>query len=227
MGAGIYSPAEKMTEALEGRELEEFRLRLRDFRRGRTDRETYFNLFLEKGEAVSVAPVVQGLYFMGRGEHIRPWIEFRYQPGLPFSDGSEVDLEETGLTGRLFSLLGELVPPGGSMMVIYGGERHAMLRETERALKRGFPPHVTPLGYHLWNEGFRWFKDWYFPEGWLEGAMKLQATRPLEEAIRLRREEEARGELSDFLSRTRTERERDLVLEKALSRAESIIAALG
>jgi len=227
MDGGLYSPAEMMREALEGREAGGFKLRVRDFRKGRTDRETYFNVFLEKGEATSTRPVAQGLYFMGRGEHIRPWVEFRYDPGLSFSDGSAVDLEELGLTPVIFSLLGGLLPPGGSMMVIYGGEGHPLMRETEKGLKRGFPPHVTPLGYHLWREGFRWFKDWYFPEGWLEGAMKLQATRPLDEEIRARREAQARQELSEFVSAAGRAGAEDPLLKGAVARAESILAALG
>jgi hypothetical protein len=31
----------------------------------------------------------------------------------------------------------------------------------------------------LWIGGCRWFKDWYFAEGWKEGGIKLQGEKPL------------------------------------------------
>ena len=130
------------------------------------------------------------LFFRGRGDNIRAWMEFRYAPGADFPHGGSVDLEEEGLTPGLISILGEPIPPGGSLMIIYGAEEHPIHSETEWGLKRRFPPPATPLGFYLWENGFRWFKDWYFPEGWMEGGMKLQATRPITESVR--------RELQDF-----------------------------
>ena len=172
----IDGPQEVLRQAVEGGELNGYSLEPRDFKQGRTGRETYFNLFLARGGQRSLSPVVQGLFFVGRGDYIKAWIEFRYEPGATFPDGSTVDLEEMGLTAKLFSLLGGLIPPGGSMMAIYGAEHHPISADTEKGLKRSFPPAATPLGYHLWEAGMRWFKDWYFPEGWMEGGMKLQAS---------------------------------------------------
>lgn len=220
----IDGPVEVLRRALEGREIDGFRLRPRDFKPGRTERETYFNLFLEREGLPSLRPVVQGLYFMGRGEYIKAWMEFRYEPRAEFP-GAAVDLEERGLTAGLFALLGGMIPPGGSMMVIYGAEPHPLSADTERGLKRSFPPPATPLGYYLWKTGLRWFKDWYFPEGWMEGGMKLQATRPLDEGIRAERERKAREELQAFVAsmegRTKAYWEED-----ALERAKEIISTL-
>jgi len=221
----IEGPVEALYRGLTGVELDGYTLEPGDFKRGRTDREAYFNLFLSRNGLASRSPIVQGLYFAGRGDYIKAWIEFRYAPVAAFADGTAVDLEESGLAARLFSLLGTLVPPGGSMMVIYGAENHAVSAETEKGLKRSFPPAATPLGYYLWKSGLRWFKDWYFSEGWLEGGMKLQATRPLNEEVRASREAQARKELSAFAASLRG---RDLgPLERdALARAEDILAGL-
>ena len=221
----LESPADILKKTWQDREIDGYSLAVSDFKRGRTDRESYFNLFLNRGGRLSAKPVVQGLFFMGRGDYIKPWLEFRYMPRVELGEGEEVDLVNTGLTDRLFSVLAELIPPGGSMMVIYGAEPHPLLKDTEKGLKRNFPPAVTPLGHHLWRAGFRWYKDWYFPEGWMEGGMKLQATIPLDDYIRRERERKTLDELEEFMrdleGRPPTSLERD-----ALSRAEDIMASL-
>ncbi len=221
----IMAPAQRLEEALGDKRLDGYTLELRDFKKGRTERETYFNIFLGREGTLSLGPVIQGLFFIGRGDYIKAWVEFRYDPRVEFPDGKVMDLEENGLTGTLFSLLGDLIPPGGSMMVIYGAESHPLSANTEKGLKRSFPPAVTPLGYYLWKNDFRWFKDWYFPEGWMEGGMKLQATHPLDEDIRAEREAKTVRELDDFVERLRG---RDLspLEEDALARAEEILSSL-
>ncbi len=221
----IKSPSEVLERILGGGRVGGYTMTLSGLKTGRTGRESYFNLFLARGGEASRKPVVQGLFFAGRGEYIRAWLEFRYDPRVVFGEDMESDLEEEGLTGALFSALGELIPPGGSMMAIYGAEEHPLFRETEMGLKRGFPPPATPLGRYLWDVGLRWFKDWYFPEGWLEGSMKLQATRPLDEAVRSQREERAREELVAFMERLRGGTVSELE-RKALARAEAILSTL-
>jgi len=207
------------------KKLDGYTLELRDFKKGRTERETYFNIFLGKEGELSQGPVIQGLFFIGRGDYIKAWLEFRYDPVAVFPDGEAVDMEEKDLTDTLFSYLGDMIPPGGSMMVIYGAEPHPLSTNTEKGLKRSFPPAATPLGYYLWKNDFRWFKDWYFPEGWMEGGMKLQATHPLDEAVRAEREATAASELEGFVERLRG---RDLspLEEDALERAEDILSSL-
>lgn len=221
----IEGPQEVFSEAIAGRELDGYTLEARDFKRGRTGREAYFNVFLAIGGRSSLSPVVQGLFFVGRGEYINAWIEFRYEPRASFADGTTLDLEERGLTTQLFSLLAGLIPPGGSMMAIYGAEHHPLSSDTEKGLKRSFPPAATPLGYQLWKAGMRWFKDWYFPEGWMEGGMKLQATRPLREEVRFQREAKAREELEGFVSGLK-DRDLSSLEREALARAEDILSSL-
>lgn len=226
MAGPFITPADVLTKALNGKRLGDVALEVHDLRKGRTDRESYFNLYASREGHLSRRPVVQGLFFMGRGEHIKPWMEFRYDPLASFPAGGELDLEVAGLSGELLELLGSLVPPGGSLMVIYGAEPHPLARETDNGLKRDFPPMVTPLGHYLWKAGFRWFKDWYFPEGWLEGAMKLQATRPLDENTRARREAEAKRALEEFIAGASGHGSPDPEKERALSRAEEILTSL-
>lgn len=210
---------------IEDRKLNGYTLQLGDFKRGRTERESYFNIYLNRGGDLSLRPVVQGLFFRGRGDNIKAWMEFRYAPGADFPHGGSVDLDDEVLTPGLISILGELIPPGGSLMVIYGAEEHPIHSETEWGLKRGFPPPATPLGFYLWESGFRWFKDWYFPEGWLEGGMKLQATRPISESIRSERQEKIREELEVFVARSEA-RELTPLEKRAMFRAREVLASI-
>ncbi len=50
---------------------------------------------------------------------------------------------------------------------------------TTRELELGVPPQASRLGYKLLMHGFTWMKDWYYPEGFMEGSPKLQAEKPL------------------------------------------------
>ncbi|MFN3471073.1 MAG: DUF1122 family protein [Aquificaceae bacterium] len=48
---------------------------------------------------------------------------------------------------------------------------------TLKELKWGKPPEETRLGSKLKALGYSYFRDWYYPEGWMEGGYKLQAER--------------------------------------------------
>ncbi|MEJ5186810.1 MAG: DUF1122 family protein [Candidatus Geothermincolales bacterium] len=190
---------------------------------GRTPREAYFALFLSCPEGMSEDPVVEGLYRRAGDGGGGSWVEFRYRPALGFPGGALLDLEDAGLTREVFLSLKDLIGPGGSFHVVYGAEPHPFFRETERGLKLGFPPFLTPLGKVLWECGFRWFKDWYFPEGWLEGSMKLQATLPLDEGAAQERARDASAELRAFLERVEGGMvERGELLERAMARARDL-----
>jgi hypothetical protein len=145
-------------DGLEGRETSRGRLRLADVKRGR---------FPEERDAVVLAgddgkPAIRLKHFGGRrSAGVLPWIEASVAPG-----------EDEAYRAELVAALAALVPPGGYLMISYGDD------ETERGLKRRFPPAVTPLGKALLDAGCTWFKDWYYPEGWLEGGMKLQGNKP-------------------------------------------------
>lgn len=169
---------------LEGCKVGPRSLRLLHVRRGRFPEEKRFEMALGDGEA----PVLSGIAFEGRPP-IRRWMEFRYDPGL--LSGGEPE--------ALFRLLGRAVGPGGHLSVKYESPEHQV---TARALAAGVPPPATPLGFLLWTGGCRWFKDWYYPEGWLEGEQKLQGNLPLDAAHRRKREAEAAADLRAWLGKT-------------------------
>ncbi|RMH80665.1 MAG: DUF1122 domain-containing protein [Acidobacteria bacterium] len=49
--------------------------------------------------------------------------------------------------------------------------------ETLRELKLGKSPENTRIGSKLRGLGYNYFRDWYYPEGWMEGGYKLQAEK--------------------------------------------------
>jgi hypothetical protein len=132
--------------------------------------------------------IVSGLYYIG-SKWISPWMEIDYSPVT----GAELN----SVGEALFQLLSELIPPGGHLSVSYTDHRM-----TARALLAGVPPAATPLGFLLWRSGCRWFKDWYFAEGWKEGGIKLQGEKPLNEARKRVNTQKIVDELTEFLGKS-------------------------
>lgn len=149
-----------MLEPLHGLETSRGPLRLLAERPGR---------FPEECVAVFAAgeddrPLLSVRHFAGRpSAGVRPWLE------------AEFPRDDERLSAELVSALAALLPAGGYLMLAYGDD------ETERGLKRRFPPVATPLGKALYEAGCTWFKDWYYPEGWMEGGLKLQGNKALSE----------------------------------------------
>lgn len=101
--------------------------------------------------------------FAGRPPHYRPWAEvFNLSPHFV---GSPWEV-------HVYCVLHRYMEPGDTLYVEYVDDP-----DTFAALRRGVPPHETRVGRLLTRCGFRVVKDWYFPEGWLEGGMKLQAEK--------------------------------------------------
>ncbi|MEE9594121.1 MAG: DUF1122 family protein [Candidatus Hydrothermarchaeales archaeon] len=188
---GASGDRNKLT-AIEGSEIGGFTIRISEPVPTRLRGAWRFNLRLKDEKGKTSAPIIEGRYFEGRGKWIRPWLEVEYRSTADF-DGFDVELS-MGSEIRLFEALSSILPPGGHIMVKYGEHR-----DTARALAINVPPPATPLGYLLWQAGFRWFKDWYFPEGWMEGSEKLQGNKPLDEEHAKKRAKEASIELKAFL----------------------------
>jgi hypothetical protein len=193
-------------DGLDGKETSRGRLRLGDVRRGRFPEELDAVVFA--GE--DATPAIRLKYFGGRrSAGVAPWIEAALA-----RDGDEAYRAE------LVAALAALLPPGGYLMLAYGDD------ETERGLKRRFPPAVTPLGKALLDVGCTWFKDWYYPEGWMEGGMKLQGNLPISAQAREHGLAAVLTEIEEWLEAGsgRTDSEDD-VLSRARERARKILAS--
>lgn len=140
--------------------------------------------------------------FAGRpSAAVRPWLE------------AHLERDDEAFLGELVSLLAGLLGPGSHLMVGYGDD------ETERGLKRRFPPAATPVGKALADAGCTWFKDWYYPEGWLEGGFKLQGNLAPTGQARAEQEGELRRELEAWLAQAPD----DELGRRARARAASLL----
>jgi hypothetical protein len=188
-------------EELEGKETSRGRLRVGEAKRGRFPEETDAALYAGDGQG----PVARLKHFAGRrSARVAPWIE------------AQLAARDEELRRELVAALAGILPQGGYLMVGYGDD------ETERGLKRRFPPVVTPLGKALFDAGCTWFKDWYYPEGWMEGGMKLQGNKPISEEARRANLAELASEVEEWLRRT--EGVDDELVGRARERADALTA---
>jgi len=120
-------------------------------RKGRFVDERFFEIFLDGKK------VMDGIYFAGREEGYKPWFEITFY-GKIYQD----------IINRMFQLL----PEEGHVSIEYRLEE-----ETGVDLSKGVPEPITEKGFALFLGGARWFKNWYFSEGFSEGKMKIQGDK--------------------------------------------------
>jgi hypothetical protein len=187
----------------------------------------YFALRIFQKEEASIAPVFAGLYSAGRqSQFIRGWIDGDYFGVANFLDGSSISLSEGGLDNALFVLLGELIPPGGSLMVSYSlfSNETEIHKATKQGLDKGYPPVATPLGFLLFRAGCGMgFKDWYFAEGGREGPEKLQGFKPADQQTGREKGRIMAHELQDFIAKAL---DGDTLARDSKSRAAQVLRQL-
>lgn len=215
--------------ALEGEPLGPYTLRLTGVVSHGYVEQINFNLNLcdVKGRQAA-PPVFSGIYSSGRpAEGIIGWIDGAYCSPVGLADGGQIDLAQAGLDRRLFARLGDLIPPGGRLMVAYEAFHlnGPVLRQTSEALRRGVPPLVTPIGELLfYGDCWLGMRDWYIPEGGREGPRKLQGNKALNARHRQQRAEEALQQLLAFLGRTGSVD--DPLIQAARRRSARVVEAL-
>ena len=157
-GVQERTPVEFIKEFFHGKKvLDGFAIRV-DVSPARSVEQAHFVLRLVKPEngELSLDPVFSGLFSAGRpSQYIQGWIDGDYFETATFPTETRLALSESGLDGELFTMLGELVPPGGSLMVSYSlfSKESYAHRETKLGLDRGYPPVVAPLGFLLFRAG--------------------------------------------------------------------------
>jgi len=98
--------------------------------------------------------------FYGRTPYWKEWVEvFNIDPSFFSSPFEE----------RLYELLSKHFR---RIFVEYYNDKETLL-----ALQRGTPPEETRLGRLLLRYGYRYLRDWYYPEGLMEGGCKIQGER--------------------------------------------------
>jgi hypothetical protein len=165
-------------QRLEGSPLGEYHLHLPQLKRLHLSGWRGFTLALQDREGTDAQPpVVEGIYSAGGKDGVSPWMDISVVEVIEFGSRRRLNLRQAGLMAELFIYLAQLVPPGGHLMVSYE-DADPLHRETDRALSTGIPPVLTPLGFLLFESGFRLVKNWYLSEGGYEGPRKLWGEKP-------------------------------------------------
>ena len=179
---------------------------------------TYFSIRLkdEQGNCSQKPIIDRALYSVG-GKGVLPWIEVGYYwADVIFGDERTVP-ERIGIANsdterKLFQLLGDLIPPGGHMMVPYELDDNVLSRMTFAALRKDVPMVATPIGFLLFCIGFTIpFRDWYIAEGGHEGPRKLHFEKPLTQQRAREVGEEIKAELTAFVDKYPETKDFDLV----------------
>lgn len=198
----------------DGIEVDGVQLYLKGSDEGRMKGHRYHHVFLRSGE-IEKQLLVLGIY-RGKAPYYKAWMElFGIKNVIRLADGT-IDYHGSDIERILLENLSRDIEEGEKIFVEYAGDE-----ETEYALHRGYPVILSRLGYLLFKNGFTWFKDWYFPEGFNEGGQKLQGEKAVDGEHRVKHLKNIRIGVEEFLRNSDIPSEK--YGEKVASRAEDII----
>lgn len=184
--------------------------------RGRFREELDLDVYLKKDS--DQAHLLYLKLFQGRQPHYKPWIElFGLQEKIQIGNIA-IDYFDSQFENALLQHIAQFVDHGENIFVDYHQDR-----ETQKQLELGAPAAVSRLGYKLYTLGFTWFKDWYFPEGFMEGEQKLQAERPLNKGEEKRQKKAVYRSIKSFLESIEPADRANPHLTDALDRSHNII----
>ncbi len=163
--------------------------------RGRFKEEIDLDVFLKKDG--DKAHLFYLKIFYGRRPYYRPWIELYGLNATIHLRNTDIDYFNSPLEMNVLQYLTNCIGAGENIFVDY-----YMDLETRKQLETGIPAAVSRLGFMLYRLGFTWFKDWYFPEGFMEGEQKLQAEKPLNELEKNRQLKKIYESVKTFLKKT-------------------------
>ncbi|MEM1509621.1 MAG: DUF1122 family protein [Thermofilaceae archaeon] len=158
--------------------------------------------------------------FRGRPPHYGRWVEVFAVMEHAELCGHRFRFAGSNLERELLKSLAETLGSGDLLYIEYLYDL-----ETTRALRLGIPPALTRLGFELFLMGFIRLKDWYYPEGFMEGGPKLQGEKMVDEVLKKKHLssicEETSGSIA-FLERLSKEPELQELAEACLKRARII-----
>ena len=173
-----------------GVEIERGRILKAEVKGGRFAQEFNLDLFLE-GKLLLHAKL-----FFGRG-HYRDWIELF---------GLSRDIYGTEVEGKILDLFS---PHTGRLFIEYFEDL-----KTAEELKKGVPPALSRLGFELARRGFTYVRDWYIPEGLMEGGHKLQGEKTESPEVQEKRFIKLKKDLEEFLKKSQDEELKERALER-------------
>jgi len=195
-----------------GISVEDYTIKATRIRQGRFIEEYNLNISLFSKKDSSRLMFVK--VFLGRQPYYNPWIELFSINNELVLGNKKLNFYNSILEDEILKLISMFLPNGSHIFIEYITDE-----ETRRELTRGIPPHLTRLGFKLFNLGFTWFKDWYFPEGQNEGGPKLQAEKAINDAIKKKQLENIREEVKNWLMRNINKND----FEEPIKRAKVIL----
>jgi hypothetical protein len=185
-----------------------------------------FRLYVRDSRGMlSSSPVIKGIYSVGGKYGVKPWMDLEYYEELEFLEEKETTnsliLSSNRLDRKLFMNLGNIIPPGGHLMVSYDGEQ-IIHSNTAKSLSIGIPPAATPLGFLIFHGGFELIKDWYLSEGGHEGPRKLWGEKAPDHTWAKTFYEKAAQQLHQFLEAENNLAHKELQ-EPAIKRSKEIL----
>jgi hypothetical protein len=216
-------------DRLDGRRIGDYTLILGEVKGLRRSGWKGFKLYLRDASGIRASrPVAEGIHSVGGRHGIMPWMDLSYSEDHEFRESGSLKggcrLGAMFLDREVFACLGEIVPPGGHLMVSYEGDQD-IHEETMRALEAGIPPAATPLGLLLVLAGFQYVKDWYLAEGGFEGPRKLWGEKAPDDAWAQEYQTRSARRLLEFLSAPRRLRD-EFLADRARRRAEEVLVAI-
>ncbi len=184
---------------------------------GRFREEKDIELFLRGGNEKTYLLYVK--LFCGRPPEYQPWVElFDINEHLQLG-GHVFDYFDSPFEDSVLRFFADNTAPGSKLFVEYYNDV-----ETQTQLAASIPVVISRLGYKMFKLGFTWFKDWYFPEGYMEGNQKLQGEKPLNAAARERHIKTMSKELASFEQRLAHTDHVQEYTRRAAARRETISA---
>ena len=181
---------------------------------GRFDEEINLDIYLKRGKKEFKLLIAK--IFFGRG-YYKPWVElFAISPELSFVN-FQLQYFDSKVEDKILEIFGKSLGPGENIYVEYEQDKETLYIE-----QHGIAMPISRLGYKLLKNGFTWFKDWYFPEGYLEGSRKLQGEKPLNEKIKLSQLKRIQHEVRESLRKLKGD-ESDAYLTRAIVRAKKLL----
>lgn len=159
--------------------------------------------------------------FYGRPPSYSPWVELYNIEERVICNRQTTSYFDSHIEDFILQHFITSLSPGARIFVEYYNDP-----ETKAMLGMGCPPVLTRLGNKMFRHGCTWFKDWYFPEGYLEGNQKLQGEKPLNTEAKARQLKAARDEVMDFRERTRIQNYTGEFIRRALTRMASVMTEL-